>query len=44
MASLVKILDMSSQADMLLATREDLLKCRIRDSDISVHAINEVYA
>jgi hypothetical protein len=37
---LAKVLDMRNQGDMLLATREDLLKCKIRDSDISEHTIN----
>jgi hypothetical protein len=44
MAELVRMLDMNSQADMLLATREDILKCKIRDGDISDHTINHVYA
>lgn len=43
MSDLVRTLDMNSQADMLLATREDILKCKIRDSDISDHTINQVY-
>jgi hypothetical protein len=44
MKTLSKILDMRNKADLLLATREDLLKCKIRDSDISEHTINQVYA
>jgi hypothetical protein len=44
MKTLTKILDMRNKADLLLATREDLLKCKIRDSDISEHTINQVYA
>ena len=44
MEVLVKTLDMNNQADLLLACREDLLKCKIRDTDISDHTINQVYA
>ena len=42
--TLAKALDMRNKAELLLATREDLLKCKIRDSDISDHTINQVYA
>lgn len=46
MDTLVQMLDMNNQADMLLATREDLQKSRFRSrsNDISVNAINHVYA
>jgi hypothetical protein len=42
--TLCKTLDMRTKADLLLATREDLLKCKIRSSDISDHTIAQVYA
>lgn len=46
MDTLLQLLDMNNQADMLLATREDLQKSRFRSrtKDISVNAINQVYA
>ena len=34
---------MQSMADLLLASKEDLAKCKIKDTDISEHAINQVY-
>jgi hypothetical protein len=35
---------MRNKSELLLATREDLLKCKIRNSDVSEHTINQVYA
>ena len=43
MKDLVRTLDMNNQADMLLATREDIQKCKIRDNDISDNTIHQVY-
>lgn len=40
MEKLVKLLDMKSSSDMLLATREDLEKCKTKDHDVSDHTIN----
>ena len=44
MDNCVRMLDMNNQADMLLATQQELRKCNFRDNDISVHTINQVYA
>ena len=35
---------MKTFADMLLATREDLEKCKTKDHDLSDHTINSTYA
>lgn len=35
---------MKNQADMLLATREDLEKTKTKDHDVSDHTINQIYA
>jgi RecA/RadA recombinase len=35
---------MKNQAEMLLATREDLEKCKTKVHDISEHTINMIYA
>jgi len=43
MQQLVKTLDMQNVADLLIASKEDLAKCKIKDNDISEHAINQVY-
>lgn len=40
MQELVKTLDMQNVSDLLLATKEDLAKCKIKDTDISEYAIN----
>ena len=40
----VNFLDMKNAADLLLATWEDLEKCKLKVSDISDHTINMVYA
>lgn len=44
MEELMKILGVSSISEMLLATTEDLEKCKSKDSDVSDHTINSVYA
>lgn len=44
MERLMRVLDMKSISDMLLATREDLEKCKTKDHDVSDHTINSVYA
>ena len=44
MEKLYESLDMKNSAEMLLATREDLEKCKTKDHDISDHAINKIYA
>ena len=43
MDSLIATLDMNNQADMLLATPQELLKINFRDSRISANSINRVY-
>ena len=35
---------MKNEAEMLLATREDLEKCKTKVHDISEHTINMIYA
>lgn len=37
-------LDFKSKAQMLMATREDLEKCKTKNPELSDHAINELYA
>lgn len=37
-------LDMKNLSEMLLATREELEKCKTKDHDISEHSINKIYA
>lgn len=44
MEKLCQSLDMKNVSEMLLATREDLEKCKTKDHDISDHSINKVYA
>jgi hypothetical protein len=44
MEKFVNFLDMKNAADLLLATWEDLEKCKLKVSDISDHTINMVYA
>ena len=39
-STLLERLDMKNQTDMLLATREDLEKCKTKDHDITDLAIN----
>ena len=41
---LVRTLDMKSLSDMLLATKEDLEKCKTKDHDLTEHTINSCYA
>lgn len=43
MERLMKTLDMKSISDLLLATREDLEKCKTKDHDVSDHTISSVY-
>jgi hypothetical protein len=38
------MLDMKNQAELLLATREDLEKCKTKDHDITDMSINKIYA
>lgn len=40
---IMKRLDMKSKAQLLLATREDLEKCKTKNSELSDHTINELY-
>jgi hypothetical protein len=40
---LVKVLDMQNVSDLLLASKEDLAKCKIKDPDVTEFAINQVY-
>lgn len=35
---------MRNSAELLLATKEDLQKAKIKDTDITDHAVNQVYA
>jgi hypothetical protein len=44
MDKLFESLDMKNFSEMLLASREDLEKCKTKDHDISDHAINKIYA
>lgn len=44
MDKLYESLDMKNFSEMLLATREDLEKCKTKDHDISDHSINQIYA
>ena len=44
MEKFVNYLDMKNEAEMLLATREDLEKCKTKVNDISDHTINMIYA
>lgn len=44
MEKLYESLDMKNFSEMLLATREDLEKCKTKDHDISDHSINKIYA
>jgi len=44
MEKLYESLDMKNFSEMLLATREDLEKCKTKDHDISDHAINKIFA
>ena len=44
MEKLIRILDFQNEADLLLATKEDLQKCKIKDKDITEHTITSVYA
>jgi len=44
MEKYVTYLDMKHASDMLVASREDLEKCKLKVADISDHTINLVYA
>ena len=44
MEKLLESLDMKNISEFLLASREDLEKCKTKDRDISDHAINTIYA
>lgn len=44
MDKLMKILDMKTFADMLLASKEELEKCKTKDHDLSDYTINSTYA
>jgi len=44
MDQFITYLDMKNSAEMLLATREDLEKCKTKLNDISEHTINMIYA
>jgi RecA/RadA recombinase len=44
MDKLIRTLDFQNEADLLLATKEDLQKCKIKDKDITEHTITSVYA
>ena len=44
MEKLYESLDMKSVSELLLATREDLEKCKTKDHDVSDHSINKIYA
>ena len=40
----ISYLDMKNEAELLLASREDLEKCKTKVHDISDHTINMIYA
>ena len=44
MEKYINYLDMKNEAEMLLATREDLEKTKTKVHDISEHTINTIYA
>lgn len=44
MDKFVSYLDMKHASDMLVASREDLEKCKLKVADISDHTINLIYA
>jgi len=44
MEKLIATLDFQNEADLLTATKEDLQKCKIKDKDITEHAITSIYA
>ena len=44
MDKFVSYLDMKHASDMLVASREDLEKCKLKVQDISDHTINLIYA
>merc|ERR1711959_219440 len=44
MNDFAQVLDMKTQADLLLATREDLEKCKLKVQDITDLAIDKLYA
>jgi predicted ATP-dependent serine protease len=41
---ILKKLDMKSKAELLLAAREDLEKCKTKNSSISDHSLNTIYS
>ena len=41
---ILQILDMKSKAQLLMATREDLEKCKSKNSELSDYRINELYS
>jgi len=41
---LVRQLDFKNKAEMLLASREELEKCKTKNTDISEQSINQIYA
>jgi len=44
LAKVCKVLDMRNLSELLLASREDLHKCKIKDNDVTEHTMNQVYA
>ena len=44
MEKCMKILDMKNIAEMLLASKEELEKCKTKDMDLSDYTINSTYA
>jgi RecA/RadA recombinase len=44
MEKYISYLDMKNEAELLLASREDLEKCKTKVHDISDHTINMIYA
>lgn len=44
MEQYISYLDLKNEAELLLASREDLEKCKTKVHDISDHSINMIYA
>jgi hypothetical protein len=44
MEKLVQMLGMKNISEMLLAPREELEKCKMKDHDVTDHTINQIYA
>lgn len=43
-ANLLQMLDMKNHVELLMATREDLEKCKTKNHNTTDQTINEIYA